>query len=130
MPADDTLESRAKSLSTQRQDILIEIAQHKKRLSMPSDLLKGRRVELFAKALSNILMDPTKGLAKSYLNLFVREIRIMGETLTMSGPKGMLAAAVASGDPAAAKEVRSYGMEWCAIGNESVNLWNMELDAT
>ncbi|MEQ9419995.1 MAG: hypothetical protein RIF37_03960 [Rhodospirillaceae bacterium] len=86
---------------------------------MPNNLLKGRRVELFAKALRNILVDPAKGLAKSYINLFVRKITIMDETLTMSGPKDALAAAVAGGDPAAAKEVRSYG--WYGVP------WGMKL---
>lgn len=94
LPLDATLQQRSHKLQARRQEILVEIAGHVRRQTLPE--IKPRQVDLFCKALRTKLLDRSSGFGKEYLRRLVSEIRLTGNQAKISGSKAALVQAVST----------------------------------
>ena len=110
LPLDATLQQRSHKLQARRQEILLEMAGHKRRQAMPE--VKPRQVDLFCKALRSKLLDRSSGFGKEYLRRLVGEIRLTGNQAEISGSKATLAFAVTQMKTGTSLEVPAFVSAW------------------
>ena len=110
LPLDATLQQRSHKLQARRQEILLEMAGHKRRQAMPE--VKPRQVDLFCKALRSKLMDRSSGFGKEYLRRLVGEIRLTGNQAEISGSTAALAFAVTQMKTGTSLEVPAFVPSW------------------
>lgn len=110
LPLDEMLQQRSRRLQTRRQEVLTEIASHKRRVDMPA--IRPHQVELFCKALKEKLHDHDSGFAKAYLRQIVGEIRVTGNEATVIGSSLALTTAVAETKKSTSVEVPKSVFGW------------------
>lgn len=111
LPHDETLTRHAQGLKANREALLVQLARLRSRREMPLKDISTKRLDAFSKALRDRIRDPKAPLARSYLRLFVDEIRVTGREAVISGSSLVLAhAAIQGGEPDAS--VLSSVLEW------------------
>ncbi|MFA7175456.1 MAG: recombinase family protein, partial [Kiritimatiellia bacterium] len=110
LPLDELLQQRSRRLQTRRQEVLTEIASHKRRADMPA--IRPRQVELFCKALNEKLHDRDSGFAKAYLRQIIGEIRVTGNEAVVTGNSLALAMSVAETKKGTSVEVPKSVFGW------------------
>lgn len=90
---DETVQRRAQLLKGSREALLIELASVRRDHSLPVDQIKTSQIDRFARLLRERLLSRDSAIAKSYLNLLVREIVIKDNTAKVTGTYEALVAA-------------------------------------
>lgn len=93
LPLDTQLQKRSQRNQARRQELLTEMASHRRRQSMPA--IRAGQVDLFCRALRSKLLEGKSGFAKEYLRLFVNEVRVTGNEVVVTGSSNALALAIA-----------------------------------
>lgn len=94
VPLDDTFQRRAQQAKAAREGVLVEMAGLRRRRALPIDRVLPSQVESFSKVIRAKLQDKSSTFAKDYLTALVDEIRVTGNTATISGSYGRLLGAV------------------------------------
>jgi site-specific DNA recombinase len=94
LPLDESLQERARQLKTRKEEILFKLAAMKNRHTLPMDSISPAKLDIFAKAMRNILVDNSNGASKAFLRLLVSGIRIKNKQAEITGSYAALASAV------------------------------------
>ena len=93
---DDTFQRRTQQAKAARESVLIEMASLRRRHALPVARVLPSQVSAFSKVIRAKLRDRSSTFAKDYLRSVVDEIRVEGNTATISGSYERLIAAVAN----------------------------------
>jgi site-specific DNA recombinase len=94
LPLDETLQERVQQLKTKKEEILFKLAAMKNRNALPLENISTDRLDLFARAMRNVLVENKNAGAKAYLRLLISEIRIKDKQAEITGSLAALASAV------------------------------------
>jgi len=98
-----------------------------RRLDIPTGWGGPHKTEAFAKGLRDLWNGGDHRFRQTYLRLLVVKVEFSAPEIRISGPKEVLAAAIAQGATAHPDQVRSFGREWRAIGDEHGRRWRIKL---
>ena len=113
VPLDETFQRRAQQAKASREGVLVEMAGLRRRQALPIERVLPSQVEAFSKVICAKLRDKTSTFAKDYLTALVDEIRVTGNTATISGSYGRLLGAVVE-KKEDTKQVPSFIPDWRA----------------
>jgi site-specific DNA recombinase len=114
---EQTLADRIKNLLREREALSGEIALLRKRHSLPLRHFGNAQIDAFTGAVAKILLSADSALAKPYLRILVREVRVTVSEVRITGSNLLLATAVSKwepGTPAPIVGVPSLISEWRA----------------
>ncbi len=103
LPLDETLQARAQGHKGRREALLVEMAGLRRRQEMPMSAIQPSKVGDFCTALRNVLLGKNQAFAKQYLKALVSEVRMLGDSVTITGSRVALAYAVAGAGIAGAR---------------------------
>jgi len=110
---DETFQRRMQQAKAGREGVLVEMAGLRQRQALPIERVLPSQVEAFAKVIRTKLEDQSSTFAKDYLAALVDEIRVTGDTATISGSYGRLLGAVLE-KKEDTKQVPSFIPDWRA----------------
>ena len=110
---DETFQRRMQQAKAGREGVLVEMAGLRQRQALPIERVLPSQVEAFAKVVRTKLEDQSSTFAKDYLTALVDEIRVTGDTATISGSYGRLLGAVVE-KKEDTKQVPSFIPDWRA----------------
>jgi site-specific DNA recombinase len=95
LPLDSTLQNRAQKHKANREVLLSQIADLRKRKTLPLENINPALISAFTNAVRKKFMDKDSAFAKSYLQMLVDEIRVEENQAVITGSHAAMAMAVA-----------------------------------
>jgi site-specific DNA recombinase len=83
--ADETFQRRMQQAKSAREGVLVEMAGLRRRNALPAARIAPNQVAAFIKVIRAKLRDKSSTFAKDYLSALVDEVRIVGDTATITG---------------------------------------------
>ena len=97
-------------------------------LNARSDMIDEAFVKRFSQALSDEIRNGAPGSRRAWVRLFVEQVSVTNDEITISGSKGALESALTSGAKRGTELVPSFDREWC--GREDSNFHGLSPTTT
>lgn len=94
LPLDESLQERIQQLKIRKEEVVFKLTAMKNRNVSPLESISPGKLDLFSKAIRNVLLEKGNASAKAYLRLLVSEIRIKEMQAEITGSYAALASAV------------------------------------
>ena len=123
---DKTFRERIETLKLQHLELETAIGHLRSRQAIQPVKLTDEKVAWFGQAIKKRLREGDPAFRREWLRLFVSEVVIGPERISITGPKDVLYAAFTRGDKLGT-EVPSFAREWRAIQNKTMNSYVIEI---
>lgn len=94
-PNEDSLKKRLRTHQEELQALTVKIEDLKVKVLVPKSIFESVAIKEFSAGMRQVLADRENPLAKDFLRLFVKEVRVYAEEATITGPNlGLAEAAI------------------------------------
>ena len=94
LPLDESLQERIQQLKIRKEEVVFKLTAMKNRNVSPLESISPGKLDLFSKAIRNVLVEKGNASAKAYLRLLVSESRIKDKQAEITGSYDALASVV------------------------------------